>query len=183
MAATNSPFDIFSGNANSPFSGGFTGLPRAHPGDQTSLGDTANWSSNILNQLLQTFGPITDWAGRVGQDIASGGGQFVNQLIAPGVAGLKAQVPQTIRQIQDTVGSAGIRDQSMANTYEDLQKNISNMYSSTQNALGLHELGVGESMPFQIISNLLGIGSLRNAANQTKNAGGGGKGGGLLGSL
>ena len=104
--------------------------------------------SKLLGRFADvTYGkyePFEDFSLNFLGDIAKGGGQYLNQLLAPAFSALSSQLPNAQRRLNDTV-SGGARAEGQIGLEENLQGAQSQMTSQVLNwALGqLLDTGLG----------------------------------------
>lgn len=105
----------------------------------SGFGGSQKSAKDIAGHLLR-FGdveygkrePFENWSLNFLGDIAKGGGQYLNQLLAPGFNALSAQQPQAQRRLNDTV-TGGAHAEGQMGLEKNLQGAQSQMLSQMIN--------------------------------------------------
>jgi hypothetical protein len=130
------------------------------------FGGNKKSAKDIAGHLLRfadiTYGkrePFEDWSLNFLGDIAQGGGQYLNQLMAPGMNALSAQLPQAQRRLGDTM-SGGALAEGRVGLEENMQGAQSQMLGQMIN-WGLSQLlDTGLGAPGQAAQMLTAAGQL-----------------------
>lgn len=163
----NDPFD-FSPTAGL---GGLKGRSGFSGSELSSALDFSKLLGRLADVTYGKFEPFENWALSFLGDMAKGGGQSLNQLVAPGFSALSSQLPQARRRLQDTTPMGGAQIEATRGLEENLQGAQSQMISQLLNwAVGqLLETGLGATG--RIFPLLLGAGQI---AKKPASGGGGG---------
>lgn len=139
-------------------------------GSQKSAKDIAGHLLRFADVEYGKREPFEDWSLNFLGDIAKGGGQYLNQLLAPGFNALSGQLPQAKRRLADSM-SGGMLAEGNIGLEENLQGAQSNMTSQMIN-WGLSQLlDTGLSAPGQAATMMTAGGQL--AKDPPKGGGGG----------
>ena len=140
-------------------------------GSQKSAKDIAGHMLRFADMIYGKFEPLENWMLNFYGDIASGGGKYLNQMLAPGFNALSSQLPQAQRRIADTTPMGGGQIEQRGKLEENLQGAQSQMTSQLMNwALG-RLLDTGEGVSARVYPFMMGGGQL--AKDPPKQSGGG----------
>lgn len=178
-----------------------------------AVGDVANVGGNLANWMFSNFSGLTPQTVDIYNQILSGqvpeianqlsdqvmqyfNSQLLQPMIRQNIAQIQSQVPQTMRQIDDSL-QGGMRAQAESQAIQAPIKAIADSTTALQTQLG-GNLGMnvlsniftplttgtfsgameaGQNAPMRAWQMLRDIGVLRNQEKQTKAASGGGGGG------
>lgn len=159
-----------------PMPKGIHDLPKIHPGDNLSAGDTINYTGDIADWYFKAFGPLQGMSSDILQQALSGN---IPGATAPLIAGqlgqVNAAIPQAQRQITDTTPQGGAQIEALTNLS---QQGVSERAKAVQSILGplqAQAMEAGQNVAARVIQSLLGAGGLRVGLKAADNGGGGKK--------
>ncbi len=139
--------------------------------DTNSALDFAHLLGRLADTTYGKYEPVEDWSLKFLGDVASGGGQYLNRLLAPGFAALSSQLPQAQRRLRDTTPMGGGQIEALQGLEENLQGSQSQLTSQIMNAALSRLLDTGLGVTNRIYPLLASAGQI---AKKPASGGGGG---------
>lgn len=159
-----------------PVGSNIADLPKIHPGDNLSAGDTINYTGNITNDFFKTWSPFQDMTADMLMQALSGNIPGATApLIAGRMSAVNAAIPQAQRQITDATPQGGAQIEALTNLS---QQGVSERAKAVQDVLGplqAQGMEMGTNVAARAIQYLLGAGGLRVGLKAANNGGGGKK--------